>query len=123
VWRRLTGPAAAPISALADEVGWSRQHLTARFRQEVGLSPKTLGRIARLQRVMALMRGTRPPSWAEAAARCDYTDQSHLIRDFRLLTGYSPAGLRTLGDWAGIYVGDPRVYALHSHQAARHLVT
>ncbi|MGW1198785.1 hypothetical protein ACWD4B_23545, partial [Streptomyces sp. NPDC002536] len=26
-WRRLTGTAAGPISVLADEVGWSRQHL------------------------------------------------------------------------------------------------
>ncbi|MGW1198386.1 helix-turn-helix domain-containing protein [Streptomyces sp. NPDC002536] len=114
-WRRLTGTAAGPISVLADEVGWSRQHLNVRFRQEVGLSPKTVARITRLQRVMSLMRRTRPPSWAEAAATCGYTDQSHLNRDFRLLTGCTPAGFRTLtNDWFSVYIADPRVYPVTS---------
>ncbi|KAB7852681.1 helix-turn-helix domain-containing protein [Streptomyces mobaraensis] len=112
VWRRLMGTGATSIGALTDEVGWSRQHLTDRFHREVGLAPKPLARIARLQRVMALMRGTRPPSWAEAAATCGYTDQSHLIREFRLLTGCTPDGFRALtDDWCGVYTGDPRVYA------------
>ncbi|MFF4739506.1 helix-turn-helix domain-containing protein [Streptomyces sp. NPDC001262] len=114
VWRRLTGSGVAPIDALADEVGWSRQHLTARFHREVGLSPKSIARIARLQRVMLLMRSTHPPSWAEVAATCGYTDQSHLNRDFRLLTGCTPAGWRALTDWSSVYIGDPRVYAVHN---------
>ncbi|MFD8993518.1 helix-turn-helix domain-containing protein [Streptomyces abikoensis] len=92
-------------------MGWSRQHLNVRFSQEVGLSPKTLTRIARLQRAMALMRSTRPPSLADAAAMCGYTDQSHLNRDFRLLTGCTPARCRTLtNDWSSVNVADPRVY-------------
>ncbi|MEU7168131.1 helix-turn-helix domain-containing protein [Streptomyces morookaense] len=114
-WNRLTGAAAAPIGALADEVGWSRQHLNVRFRQEVGLPPKTVARIARLQRVMSLMRSAHPPSWAEAAATCGYTDQSHLNRDFRLLTGCTPATFRTLtDDWFSVYIADPRVYQVGS---------
>ncbi|MFG2177801.1 helix-turn-helix domain-containing protein [Streptomyces abikoensis] len=110
-WRRLIGAGAAPISTLADEVGWSRQHLNVRFSKEIGLSPKTLARIARLQRAMALMRSTRPPSLADVAAMCGYTDQSHLNRDFRLLTGCTPARFRTLtNDWFSVYIADPRVY-------------
>ncbi|NEE14534.1 AraC family transcriptional regulator, partial [Streptomyces sp. SID7499] len=40
-WRRLvTARGRVQIGAIAAELGWSRRHLTERFRDEVGLSPK-----------------------------------------------------------------------------------
>ncbi|MET9266605.1 AraC family transcriptional regulator [Amycolatopsis sp. NPDC004079] len=86
-WDRLTsGP--ARVEAVAAEVGWTRQHLTVRFREQVGLSPSTAGRIARLHRTVAQLPAAR--SWAELAIRCGYADQSHLNHDFRSLTGCTP---------------------------------
>lgn len=88
VWQRLTGShGQVRIGALADELGWTRQHLATRFRRHIGLTPKTVARLARLHRAMSLLAG-RP--LADVAAVCGYADQAHLNRDFRLLTGSTP---------------------------------
>lgn len=90
-WRRLTSTAGGVrVDALADEVGWTRQHLRTRFREQIGLTPKTVARQARLGRAAALMARPDPLPLAEIAALCGYADQSHLNRDFRDLTGLRP---------------------------------
>jgi AraC-like DNA-binding protein len=87
-----------PIAALADEVGWSARHLTARFAAEVGLRPKEAARVVRFDRVRRQVRaGVR---LAEAAAGGGYFDQAHLTRDFREFAGVSPT--RWLADEFGI---------------------
>jgi len=83
------------ITELAEEAGWTRQHLTSRFRTEIGLGPKTVARVARLHRAVSLVGRPTPPSWAEVAHRCGYADQAHLNRDFRSLTGCTPTELFT----------------------------
>ncbi|RSM81150.1 AraC family transcriptional regulator [Amycolatopsis sp. WAC 01375] len=101
-WDRLSaGP--VRVDALAREIGWSRQHLNARFREQIGLNPRTVGRIARLNRVLALMNREPSLSWAEVAYSGGYSDQAHLVREFRALTACSPteAGKPALFVWAG----------------------
>src|SRR3954449_7807814 len=44
-WRLVRSHAAAPVERLAEEVGWSRRHLLARFREHTGLPPKVFARI------------------------------------------------------------------------------
>ena len=52
-WRRLTETGGRlPIGALTEELGCSRRHLSTRFREQVGISPKTLARILRFDRVV-----------------------------------------------------------------------
>ncbi|ONM50634.1 helix-turn-helix domain-containing protein [Nocardia donostiensis] len=91
-WRAVVGPDGAPsIGALAEQVGWSRQHLTRRFSAEFGLSPKLAARIARFERAKQIL--VRTPSYitiAQVAAVCGYYDQAHLNRDFAELAGCSP---------------------------------
>ncbi|WP_053160938.1 helix-turn-helix domain-containing protein [Streptomyces caatingaensis] len=109
-WQRLIALSGdVRIGTLADEVGWSRQHLNARFGREIGLSPKTVGRIARLQKTLSFMSDTLlRPSWADAAAACGFTDQPHLNRDFRMLAGITPTQLPALlTDWSGLLTGNP----------------
>ena len=76
------------VARLADEAGWSRKHLTARVRAELGLSPKTLARIARFERAVALIGDAT--SMADLAAACGYADQAHLGHEFRALAGTTP---------------------------------
>jgi AraC-like DNA-binding protein len=79
-----------PVAKVAEELHWSRRRLVARFREEVGLPPKAIGRLFRFEHAVEL--GARPdrPSWAEIALECGYYDQSHLINEFRAVTGRTP---------------------------------
>ncbi|MGV9372206.1 helix-turn-helix domain-containing protein [Micromonospora tulbaghiae] len=102
-WRRLDGSGGAVgVAALAGEVGWSRRHLSVRFRREFGLPPKTVARLLRFERAYASLGRTLftadaavpdDAGWAERAARWGYYDQSHLIREFREFAGATPAAM------------------------------
>ncbi|GAB2767953.1 helix-turn-helix transcriptional regulator [Amycolatopsis magusensis] len=92
-WRHLENTGGrVRIDRLADQIGWTRQHLNLRFREQIGLSLKTAGRVARLRHAAVLMTGGL--SLAEIAAVAGYADQAHLNRDFRALTGCTPTEYR-----------------------------
>jgi AraC-like DNA-binding protein len=91
-WARLVGTGGAvPIGRLAREVGWSHKHLISRFRQQVGLGPKTAARLIRLEGVYRrLDRAQGRLDWGRVAAEVGYAGQAHLIRDFHRFTGTTP---------------------------------
>jgi AraC-like DNA-binding protein len=90
-WRRLSQTDGhVPIGELARELGWSRKRLAARFREEVGLPPKSLARLLRFERAKALLGDDRP-SLTQLALECGYYDQSHLSNEFRRIAGTTPA--------------------------------
>ena len=84
----------APVGEVARELGWSHRRLIGRFRDQVGLPPKRVGRIARLERLVAELRRGGAGGWARMAAACGYFDQPHLAREVRELTGLTPTALR-----------------------------
>jgi AraC-like DNA-binding protein len=90
-WLRLrrTGGRAS-ISELAAELGWSHRRLIARFREQIGLAPKTVARVLRFDRAVATLRSSTSRGLAEIAFDCGYFDQAHLNRDFRELGGTTP---------------------------------
>jgi AraC-like DNA-binding protein len=82
------------IEDLATQTGFSRKHLGNLFRQQVGVSPKSLARIHRFRGALALLgNGDGQVPWADLAEQCGYYDQSHLINEFRRFTGFSPVEL------------------------------
>lgn len=91
------------VAAVAREVGWSRRHLTLRFQEELGLSPKTFAMILRFERARSLLLAG-DMSLAEIAFASGYFDQPHMNRDFRALAGSSPIEYlaRRLPDGGGI---------------------
>jgi AraC-like DNA-binding protein len=91
-WRMLVASEGlVPIADIAGEVGWSRQHLGRRFRDELGLSPKLAGRVVRFERARQMLQTTPPfVSIAQVAATCGYYDQAHLTRDFVEMAGCPP---------------------------------
>lgn len=83
------------IAHLARFLDIGERRLRRRFATAVGYGPKTLQRVLRLQRALALAgRGARSPvSLAALAAEAGYADQAHMSRDVRTLTGRSPGDL------------------------------
>jgi AraC-like DNA-binding protein len=90
-WSELQGSdGLLSIGALAREVGFSRKHLAASFRETLGTTPKALARLLRFQRALAALRSGRHVEWAEVALDCGYCDQAHFSRDFRQYSGGTP---------------------------------
>ena len=89
---------------LAQELGWSHRRLIKRFRESVGMPPKTLARILRFERVAERLRAAGEPCLADVALDGGYYDQAHLNRDFREFAGTTPGGYlaQRLPDGGGV---------------------
>ena len=88
----------ARIEAIARRVGVTPRHLQRRFRDRVGVSPKVLARILRFQNTLRRRTSAAGASgtaidWVRVAVECGYSDQSHLIHDYAVFAGETPASL------------------------------
>jgi AraC-like DNA-binding protein len=90
-WERLERTAGTvSIAELVEEIGWSRRHLAANFRQQVGLTPKAAARVLRFDRARSMLTPAARPALSDIAVACGYYDQAHFSRDFRDLAGCTP---------------------------------
>lgn len=79
----------APVVAAS---GYSHRRFLTVFREAVGLAPKLFCRVERLQD--ALARAAAGGPWSEVAFAAGYSDQAHLVREFREIAGLSPGEYR-----------------------------
>nr|MDT0664356.1 helix-turn-helix domain-containing protein [Micromonospora sp. DSM 115978] len=94
-WRRLVvHRGRLRIGSLAADLGWSRRHLGDHFRTEIGLTPKEAARILRFEHACELATASTPQPWAVVSAAAGYSDQAHLVRDWREFTGCAPTAWR-----------------------------
>lgn len=92
--RRITeAPELPRVDALAKELGLSTRHLRRAFEEVVGMGPKEFARLVRFQRAVRAWRQSPAPDWGAIAAATGYYDQSHLITEFKALTGATPRAL------------------------------
>ncbi len=81
-----------PVSVLSDNACLSRKQYERVFREQVGMNPKEYARVVRFQKAMWMQQcGSR--DYAYIAHHCGYSDQSHLIRDFKAMSGHTPKSL------------------------------
>jgi AraC-like DNA-binding protein len=73
------------VAAVADRVRLSPRQLHRRSLAAFGYGPKTLARVLRFDRAVALARAGTP--LADVAATAGYADQAHLSREVRALAG------------------------------------
>lgn len=91
-WQRLErSRGRVEITALAESVRWSQRQLERKFAEQVGLTPKRLARVLRLQHAAALLSAGHSPG--EVASVCGFYDQAHLTRECTALTGRPPLRL------------------------------
>nr|WP_231496690.1 helix-turn-helix domain-containing protein [Rhodococcus sp. UNC363MFTsu5.1] len=83
------------MSALHDQTGWGRKRLADRFREQVGLTPKSMARLVRFHRAVNMMHQPGHRSLTAIASSCGYYDQAHLNREFRELAGGPPGSYLT----------------------------
>ena len=79
------------VNSICDEVGVSARTAERLFKKYMGLLPKLYARIVRFQAVMKILMDEGRHNLADVAARFDYTDQAHLVKDFKDFAGGIPS--------------------------------
>jgi AraC-like DNA-binding protein len=67
-----------------------RRQLERKFFKQVGMSPKQLGKVIRLQTALKMLLNRQNESLTEIAYESEYYDQAHFIKDFKEFTGTNP---------------------------------
>ncbi len=67
-----------------------RRLLERKFAKEIGVSPKQLGKLIRLQSALKMLLNKETENLTNIAYQSDYYDQAHFIKDFKEFTGTSP---------------------------------
>lgn len=85
-----------PIEKIATSLGISRQAIARQFAKKAGISPKFYSRMIHFSAVQKFLTNHPHASCLDITYRFDYSDQSHLIKDFYHFTGTSPKGYAAL---------------------------
>jgi len=78
------------LDALSSVAGLSTNHFARAFQQSVGMPPHRYLLRRRLEHVEQMLRETQLPL-SQIALTVGFSDQSHLARHFRRLTGVPPS--------------------------------
>lgn len=78
------------ISFLASKACYSRKQFERVFSQYVGTSPKQFLKTIRFQNAIDEKARNSSLSLTELTYRCGYFDQSHMISEFKGLSGFTP---------------------------------
>lgn len=78
------------LKSLTDSYPATQKQLIEHFKKYVGLTPKYYHRILRFNEILKKINQKEKISWADIAYSCDYTDQSHFIKEFFLFSGFNP---------------------------------
>jgi AraC-like DNA-binding protein len=94
-WRQLRAShGTQAIGVLAEEACGSHKRFISRFREQIGLPPKTLARLLRFDYAVASVKCGAAPDWPALARACGYFDQAHFSKDFRRFAGVTPGDFR-----------------------------
>jgi AraC-like DNA-binding protein len=78
------------VEELAEQLKINRRQLERKFSSAIGLSPKQLSKVIRLQNTLKMMSLQQFTSLTSLAYENGYYDQAHFIKDFKEFTGLSP---------------------------------
>ena len=84
------------VGRVALETGYSHRHFVSLFRVAVGMPPKRYCRVRRFNRVIDGLTNRPEVGWADLALSAGFSDQAHMVRDFRALAGVTPGQYRRM---------------------------
>ena len=80
----------ATVNTLIESDLSKRRQIERKFHKQVGMSPKQLCKVIRLQTALQMLLNPESESLTEIAYESSYYDQAHFTRDFQEFTGTSP---------------------------------
>ena len=83
------------LSAILKEDIKKRRQLERNFTKQIGLSPKQLSKVIRLQATLQMLLNKTTGTLTDLAYENEYYDQAHFIRDFKEFTGITPKDFMT----------------------------
>lgn len=87
---RLINSGQSDISTLADTACLSTKQFQRVFSEYVGANPKEFSRIIRFQRALHILETKPEISLTTLAYECGYSDQPHMIKEFKAFSGHTP---------------------------------
>lgn len=75
----------------------TQKNLIDQFKRYCGYTPKVYHRICRFNEILKNINNKEAIHWSQIAYECAYADQSHLIKEFREFSGFSPEEFIKLG--------------------------
>lgn len=78
------------VSILANAACLSTKQFNRIFSEYVGANPKEFSRTIRFQRALYILETQPQINLTTLAYECGYYDQSHLIKEFKAMSGYTP---------------------------------
>ena len=80
----------ASINKILKEDLSKRRQLERNFKKQIGLSPKQLAKVIRLQTALKLILTNENDNLTKIAYESEYFDQAHFAKDFKEFTGINP---------------------------------
>lgn len=80
----------SPLKEILSEDLSKRRQLERKFLKQIGISPKQLSKVIRLQTALKMLLNQNNETLTRIAYESEYYDQSHFIRDFKEFTGTNP---------------------------------
>lgn len=86
------------ISVLSQTACLGYKQFKRIFTEYIGLNPKDFIQITRFRKTLHILQLTPQVSISKLAYDCGYYDKSHLIKEFKIFTGYTPKQLLDICD-------------------------
>lgn len=78
------------VADICRQYNISRKHLNFLYKEYLGVSPKMMSSLNRLQNVLQQISRSKPESLTDFAYELDYFDQAHFNNSFKQFTGLKP---------------------------------
>lgn len=90
VLEKLSVESVSHFPRIVMEYGKTQKHLIEQFKKYVGLTPKYFQRVLRFNEILQNIHKNEAIEWPQVAYQCEYSDQSHFIKEFKHFSGFNP---------------------------------